>query len=144
MSELWIPPTDKAPDPENIYDMMLIMQEILVGMESDEDRIRHAKFAVESLGANFDRMPKEKRHVALHTETAVYEKETDSLGLVYDIGIRGQIGSIAYLHLRNLQFGLSLKVDTCETFTPNNPDDNEPTRLALAAPITAVRYIETD
>lgn len=143
MSELWIPETDKVPNIDNMYDMMLVMQEALLGMESSDDRIKHARFAIDALGAHFDRMEAERRSVAMHAQTALYEHDEESIRMVYDIGIRGEISSIKYVHLANLQFGLSLSVDTSETFSPLDPDACEPTQLELVAPITGVQYIET-
>lgn len=143
MNELWVPETDKMPDIDNMYDMMLVMQEALIGMESIDDRIKHARFAIDALGAHFDRMEAERRSVALHAQTALYEHEEDSIRMVYDIGIRGEISSIKYIQLHNMQFGLSLAVDTSETFSPFDPDACEPTQLEMVTPITAVQYIET-
>lgn len=78
--------------------MMLIMQETLITIKGVQDRISHARFAVEALGIKFDSMNSKDRNVTLLSDTAIYEKGEDSIGIVYDLGIRGKIESISYLH----------------------------------------------
>jgi hypothetical protein len=142
MPSLWTPNDRLYPDPENIFDMAYVMQETLVSLP-EERRVEHAHYALDALGAYFDRMNEEQRNLSLHSDMAVYPYDDSTVRLLSDIGMRGVLGAIRYVELPGMPVGLSLAVDTYETFTPGDPDARELTTMTLSAPIAAVHYIET-
>jgi hypothetical protein len=122
--------------------MTLAMQEVLLSIDDLDQRVNHAKFALEALGEHLCSFRADERELSLQSSTAIYKDEPDAMCIVQDIGIRGELEDISYIQLPGMPFGLSLGVNSYETFTPNDPNNSEPSRIIFHAPITGVQYVE--
>jgi len=143
MTKLWIPDGTPYPDVNNIYDMAYAMQEQLITMPTREQRIQSAYLAVRTIGEIFDRMEEQQRSLALHAGTVLLAADVEHAEFVHDIGIRGILDNVDYIELPGMPLGLSLVIDTHQTFAPQDPDNYEPTHTRLRAPITGIQYIES-
>lgn len=142
MPSLWIPQSNKVPDVNNLFDMALVFQQTIVEQETQDDKIAAARLALESLGTHFNLMDKEERELSLETELALYLPDQETMRMVYDIGMRGELSGISFMHIGNISVGLTLGIETTETFSPRDPSSCEPTSMWLSAPIQAINYIE--
>jgi hypothetical protein len=141
MSQLWMPDVVQQPDVNNIYDLAHAMQEQLAVL-TPRQRVRSAHCAVRALARYLDRLESDQRDLTLHTNTALYQR-ADAIQTLCNIGIRGTLDDINYVQIHGEPIGLTLAVDTYQTFNPENPSRHEPLCGRLYAPITDIHYIES-
>jgi hypothetical protein len=138
-----MPDAASYPDINNIYDMAYAMQEQLIALPSREQRIKSAYLALRTIDEIFNEMAEQQRSLALHAGTVLQAADSTGAEFVYDIGIRGLLDEIDYVELPGIPLGLSLVINTHETFTPQDPTSFEPAQVRLRAPITGIQYIES-
>lgn len=143
MPRLWMPDVTPYPDVNNIYDMAYAMQEQLVVMPSREMRIRSAHLAIRAIGEIFETMEEQQRSLALHAGTVLLAADTETAEVAHDVGIRGILDEISYIEVPGISLGLSLVIDTYQTFTLHNPEEIYPACATLRAPIIGIQYIES-
>ena len=143
MPKLWIPDSTQYPDVDNLYDMAYAMQEQIIAMPTRELRIVSAHRAIKTASEMFDQLEEQQRSVSLYAGRVLLGANTCDPEFAYDIGVRGLLDDIQYIELAGMPLGLSLVIDTHETFAPHDPTSREPTNAFLCAPIMAVEYIES-
>lgn len=142
MSTLWMPNTAHHFDTNNIYDVAHAMQEQLLSLP-DQQRIETAFYALRSLGQYVERMSDQQKDLVLHAGTVLLSADADSSVFANDIGIRGTLDDVNYVELPGKLVGVTLVIDTFQTFSPDNPASCEPACATIRAPITDIRYIES-
>lgn len=145
MSELWIPQPDKTPDIENLFDMMLLFQEQIDGLEGRETKIYHAMIALRALSVGLKRMDDDEKRITLVTGLAVIDdtEEAGKGGIVEHVGIDGLIEDVHCIQVgERVPISISLGIDAFTIFPSHDPEDADHVFSNAKTPISRVSYIE--
>lgn len=143
MSEIWIPPQERRlPNPNNPFDMAILLQQELQNIFFDAERDREAAFMLEMLDAAHKR--DDTPEVTLVSGIAIFDStESDDTGLICpEIGVSGSLTGFAYVRLGRI-CGLALQLDALQVFQPDTPDERDFAMTTVRTPIAAVRYVES-
>ncbi len=144
--DLWVPRPDATPNIDNLFDMMLVMQEVIDVQKSREAKIRHAFFAVRALDACLRQSSETRDNLTVVTKLAVVDSvEEEQAGLVVEnVGLHSQLDSVNFTSIPPYVPGsLTLGLDVEAMYKASNPTETDLILRGATVPIDQIEYIET-
>lgn len=146
MSEIWTPHPGQQPDPNNIFDMMWLMQESLSAATTRGEKIQLAQFAYRSLSLHLAKLPDEERELTLVTGQVeiVDNVESSSASIDVPVSISGRFEDVHCVSTANdLSISVALGIDALSMYAVGDPDNASVILARAKTPIDRVQSIET-
>ncbi len=144
MAQYWTPDDGHFHDERNLFDMALLAQEGIEGLESPGDRHEAAAFFLRDImHPLYLALGEGERDLRMATNAAYFYISEKSTGITRNIGMYGLLDGFVYIEGPRIPLGFYVKVDAFETFRP--PDygavefDPQPFRV----PIRDISFVET-